>query len=144
MASGKPIILATDAIVSVFHRRRGETQNARFSMLLIKPLTDSDFHHTLAQSEGVSIVMFSGPDCGTCRKVEKLLPQTAAGLVSNLYKVDVQHSMGLARQYEVFHLPTLFLFVNGHYHAPLHSEVTPGKLQTAIEAALAQPAEEEP
>jgi len=42
-----------------------------------KNLTDANFHHTLAQSAGVSLVMFSGPDCGTCRTVENLLP--AAG-----------------------------------------------------------------
>jgi len=113
-------------------------------MLKFTTLTEFDFHHALAQSEGISIVMFSGPDCGTCRKVEKLLPQAAAGLASALYKVDVQQSMGLARQYDVFHLPTLFMFVNGHFHAPLHTEVTPAKMQAAMEAALAQPAEEEP
>ena len=113
-------------------------------MIHFKNLTDADFHHTLAQSAGVSLVMFSGPDCGTCRRVEKLLPGAVGDKVAHLYRVDVQHSMGLARQYEVFHLPSLFMFVNGHYHAALHSEIMPIKLQAAIKRALVQPAEEEP
>ena len=112
--------------------------------MYFKTLTDANFHHTLAQSAGVSLVMFSGPDCGTCRRVEKLLPAAAGDKVAHLYQVDVQHSMGLARQYEVFHLPALFLFVNGHFHAALHSEATPAKMQAAIGQVLAQPAEEEP
>ena len=113
-------------------------------MLHFKTLTESDFHHRLAQSEGACIVVFSGPDCTTCRQVEKLLPLALQGLVAALFKVDVQQSMGLAREFEVFHLPALFLFVDGHFHAPLHSEVTPPKMQRAIEAALAQPAHDEP
>lgn len=107
-------------------------------------LTDANFHHILAQSAGVSLVMFSGPNCGSCRSVEKLLPAAVEDTVAHLYYVDVQHSMGLAHQYEIFHLPSLFLFVNGHFHAALHSEVTPLKIQAAIVQALANPAEEEP
>ena len=113
-------------------------------MLHFKTLTEFDFHHTLAQSDGASIVVFSGPDCTTCRTVEKLLPPALQGLVAALYKVDVQQSMGLGREFEVFHLPSLFLFVDGRFHAPLHSEVTPAKMQQAIEAALAKPAQDEP
>jgi thioredoxin-like negative regulator of GroEL len=107
-------------------------------------LTEFDFHPTLAQSIGVSLVLFSGPDCGTCRQVEKLLPQCVEGMVSALYKVDVQQSTALAREYEVFHLPALFMFVDGAYHALLHSEATPAKLRQVIENALALPAEDEP
>jgi thioredoxin 1 len=107
-------------------------------------LTEFDFHPTLAQSPGVSLVLFSGPDCGTCRLVEKRLPQCVEGMAVALYKVDVQQSTALAREYDVFHLPALFLFVDGVYHAPLHSEVALPKLQQAIAAALALPAEDEP
>ncbi|TCV89075.1 thioredoxin family protein [Sulfurirhabdus autotrophica] len=113
-------------------------------MLQFQTLTEFDFHQTLEQTEGVSIVMFSGPDCGACRQIEKLLPGVATGIVAQLFKVDAQQCMGLVRQYEVFHFPALFLFVNGYFHATLHSEVTPVKMQAAIDAALARPAEEEP
>lgn len=107
-------------------------------------LTEFDFHPRMAKSAGVSLVMFSGPDCGSCRRLERHLPALAAGQVAHLYKVDVQKSTALAREYEVFHLPSLFLFVEGRFHAPLHAEPVPGKFGRAIEQALRQPAHEEP
>ena len=107
-------------------------------------LTEFDFHPRIAHSNGVSLVMFSGPDCGSCRRLEKLLPRFAAGRVAHLYKVDVQKSTALAREYEVFHLPSLFLFVDGRFHAPLHAEPVPERFSAAIERALNEPAHEEP
>jgi thioredoxin 1 len=113
-------------------------------MLTFRSVCDGEFHHILRETDGLSVVMFSGPDCGTCRRVEQLLPGALNGIASALFKVDVQQCMGLARQYEVFHLPALFLFADGKFHATLNSEVTPVALQQAVERALAQPAEEEP
>ena len=113
-------------------------------MLDLNPLTEFDFYPTLAQTPGPCLVLFSSPTCGTCRSVEKRLPQAAAGLATALFKVDVQQSMGLARAYEVFHLPSLFLFVDGAFHAALPCEISADKLQHAVDAALALPAEEEP
>lgn len=107
-------------------------------------LTEFDFHPRIAHSNGVSLVMFSGPDCGGCRRLEKLLPRLAAGRATYLYKVDVQKSTALAREYEVFHLPSLFLFVDGRFHAPLHAEPVVEKFSAAIEWALSEPAHEEP
>lgn len=113
-------------------------------MLAFIPLTEFDFHPALARSEGPVLVMFSAPGCGACRKAEKLLPGATAGVASALYKVDVQQNMGLARAYEVFHLPALFLFVDGHYHAQISSELTPPKMRMALETALALAPQEEP
>lgn len=113
-------------------------------MLSFKPLAEFDFHHELAATAGPVMVMFGAPGCGACRKVEKLLPEAVAGRVSALYKVDVQQSMGLARAYEVFHLPALFLFVDGRYHAPIESEVTPAAMRRALETVLASPPQDEP
>ena len=112
--------------------------------MLTQELTEFDFHPTLAASAGVSLVMFSGPDCGACRHLEKILPGLTHDLVSHLYKVDVQKSAALARAYEVFHLPSMFVFVDGHYHGPLHAEPTRSKFSPAMKALLASPPQEEP
>lgn len=109
----------------------------------LQALTEFDYHHTLAHSSGASLVLFSSPDCGSCRKVESLLPAAVSDTI-RLYKVNVQQATALARQYDLFHLPALFLYKDGHFHAALQSEVTPDKLREAIEAALSKPAEEEP
>jgi thioredoxin-like negative regulator of GroEL len=113
----------------------------------LQALTEFDYHHTLARTPGASLVLFSSPDCGSCRKVEKLLGTTlgAAGdIIRACYKVNVQQATALARQYDLFHLPALFLYKDGHFHAVLHSEVTPDKLRCAIATALGKPAQEEP
>lgn len=111
---------------------------------LMKSLDESSFHSVLDASPGVSLVMFSGPGCGACKRLEKHLPGWLSAQVSYLYKVDAQKSTGLARAYEVFHLPSLFVFVDGRYHAPLQAEAAPGPMQAALQRLLSQPAHEEP
>lgn len=112
--------------------------------MLLAELTEFDFHARIAQSAGVSLVLFSSPDCGSCRHMESVIPVLAGGCVAHLYKVDVQKSTALAHEYEVFHLPSLFLFVDGRFHAPLHGEPVPVKFANAIDQALGAPAHEEP
>jgi thioredoxin-like negative regulator of GroEL len=107
-------------------------------------LSEFDFHPRLAASPGVAVVMFSGPHCGACKRLEKQLPEWLRGRVSHWYKIDVQRSTALAHAYEVFHLPGLFVFVDGHYHAPLSAEAAPGPMRKALADLLSQPAHEEP
>ncbi len=109
----------------------------------METLDEFTLHRRLAHTPGIALVLFTSPTCGTCRRVERLLPAAAPG-TTRLFKVDVQHAQALARAYEVFHLPALFLFRDGHYHARLDCEVTPTALGRAINAALSKPAEEEP
>jgi thioredoxin 1 len=110
----------------------------------VQELTEFDFHPILAASAGISLVMFSGPDCGVCRHLETILPELTHDLPSHLYKVNAQKSTALARAYDVFHLPSLFVFVDGHYHGPLHTELTRAKFLPAMKALLTSPPQEEP
>ena len=110
----------------------------------VAELSESDFHARLSTSGGISLVIFSGPNCGACKRLEKHLPHWLSGKIQHLYKVDVQRSTALAHAYEVFHLPGLFVFVNGHYHAPLQAEAAPAPMQNALEKLLNEPAHEEP
>mgnify|MGYP001138005293 CR=1 FL=1 len=107
------------------------------------PLDEFNYHPRLTATDGLAVVMFSSPTCGTCRQVERLLP-TASPPAIKLFHVDVQRNLGLARAFDLFHLPALFLYRNGHYHARLNTDVTPTGLRQAIDRALAAPAEEEP
>jgi thioredoxin-like negative regulator of GroEL len=108
-----------------------------------QPLDEHQYHPRLAALPGVGLVLFSTPTCGTCRRVEVLLPR-AAPPDTALFHVDVQQSPGLARAFDIFHLPELFLYRAGHFHARLVCEMTPVALGQAIEAALSAPAQEEP
>jgi len=104
-------------------------------------LDESNFHARLREQLGPVLVIFSHAGCGTCRQVERLLP---GATTLPLFRVDAAASSGLTRALEVFHLPALFLYRDGHYHARLDCAVTPTSLTAHIAAALAAPAQEEP
>ena len=112
-------------------------------MSALEPLDEFQYHHRLLQAGGVALVLFTSPDCGACRTVERLLPGIApAG--TQLFKVDVLHATALARAFDIFHLPALLLYRDGRFHAVLGCEATAAKLPACILAALDQPAQEEP
>lgn len=108
-----------------------------------QPIDESDYHRRLAAADGLALVLFSSAACATCRAAERLLP-AAAPPGARLYKVDVQQSLALTRAFDLFHLPGLFLYRDGRYHARLDCQVAPATLHPAIDQALARPAEEEP
>jgi thioredoxin 1 len=113
-------------------------------MLAFKQLDEFSFYAALAQSPGASLVLFDSPECGACRTLKQQLPALLGAAVQQLYRVDVGESTGLAREYEVFYLPALFLFVDGHFHAPVQSVLTAPALRAAIESVMRQPAQEAP
>lgn len=106
-------------------------------------LDEASYHPRLSRTRGSALVLFSSPDCGSCRRVETRLPVAAPPGVA-LFKVDVQAATALARAFDIFHLPTLFLYREGRFHARLDCEVSAPALAEALERALAQPAQEEP
>jgi thioredoxin 1 len=108
-------------------------------------LDQFNFHHVLAETAGTALVVFTGPDCGACRHVKSLLSDlVAAGEPWSLFEVDAARDGGLAREFEVFHLPSLFLYRDGHYHAPLHAEALPQQIRDAVAETLDRPACEAP
>ena len=116
----------------------------------IMPLNDLDYHETLMANEGVALVYFTSPHCGTCwvlkQALQRLLIESADLGLSDVcvYEVDAVHNGGLIHEFEIFHLPTLYLYQNGRFHAELHCEASVPRISNAIHAALAQPAQEEP
>lgn len=113
--------------------------------LSFEALGDNAFHARISQTGGLAIVMFTAPGCGACRRALTLLPRLAAETsIEHLFLVDVETSTGLAREFEVFHLPALMLFRNGVYHARIDAELTSASFSAALAKALAAPAEEAP
>ncbi len=107
-------------------------------------LTEFDFHRRLAHTPGTGIVLFSAPGCRACRSLEQRLPALLGDVPAQLYKVDVQQATALARAYDIFHLPSLLVFVAGAYHGELQAEARPEPFRQALQALLAAPAQEEP
>ena len=119
-------------VVSLFGRR-------------IRPLNDHEFYASLAETPGPSIVFFTKPGCSSCRLWKRLLGELLQQRHDiNVYQVDAEQNMALSREYELFHLPALFLFVDGEFHRELQTEARLAHLQAALDAALDSPAEEAP
>lgn len=121
----------------------GIDENAAMTHARLLPLDEASYHPRLAATPGVALVLFTSPTCGTCRVVERRLPEAAPARAA-LFKVDVQRATALARAFEVFHLPGLFLYRDGHFHARLDCEVSAPALAAALDRALASPPQEEP
>lgn len=111
----------------------------------LQVLNDTDFYRVIQATQGVSLVFFTSEGCSSCRYWKALLGQLADKRPAlHVIEIDAQHSMGLTREYEVFHLPALFVFVNGEYHAPLQCEAKLATVEHNLDAVLAAPAQEAP
>ena len=111
----------------------------------LRRLTDADFYQTLQATHGPALVIFTSSGCASCRAWKLILQKYLTDHPEmQIFEVDAQESMALANEYEVFHLPSLFLFKGGLFHCAVHCEANLEKLYTTIETALQAPAEEEP
>lgn len=108
-------------------------------------LTDQDFYEVLADTRGPSIIFFTQAGCASCRAWAMLLQQLQTVRPEfHVFYVDVQESSALAQEYAVFHLPALFIFVDGVYHSPLQSEARLPVLLNTLDRLLQEPAVEAP
>lgn len=107
-------------------------------------LDQFSFYPRLAETAGAVLVFFSAAGCASCRHWKLLLQEFTARDAVPVFEVDAGSDQGLAREFDVFHLPALFVFVNGEYHRPLQAEASLPRLRAAVAAALALPAEEAP
>ena len=108
-------------------------------------LDQFNFHHRLAQTPGVSLIFFSSAECGSCRQWIRVLGRYHLRHPDiHLFEIDAQRDMALTREFEVFHLPALFLFVDGEFHRGVQSEASAEKLHHAITGALAATSQEMP
>jgi thioredoxin-like negative regulator of GroEL len=107
-------------------------------------LAEGDFHARLAASPGVAAVLFSAPHCGGCRAWKRLLPDALAGVADALFEVDVSEATGVARCFGIFHLPTIYLYQHGRFHAELQCEARQQAIRHAAHDLLAAPPQDEP
>lgn len=107
-------------------------------------LDEGEFHARLVASSGIAAVLFSAPRCGGCRVWKKMLPDALSGLADALFEVDVSEATGVARSYDIFHLPTVYLYRDGRFHAELQCEARPEAIRFAALRLLDTQAQEEP
>jgi thioredoxin 1 len=107
-------------------------------------LAEGDFHRSLAAASGIAAVLFSAPHCGACRAWKRLLPEALSGLADRLFEVDVSEATGVARYFGIFHLPTVYLYRDGQFHAELQCEARAQVIRLAVQGLLAAPPQDEP
>lgn len=108
-------------------------------------LDQFNFHHILAETDGTAIIMFTKEGCSSCKAWKRLLeeyqrqhPMTA------VFEVDAEKEMGLAREFDILHLPALFIYQNGHYHSSLQCAANIKILEGEIATVLLRPPQEQP
>ena len=112
--------------------------------MVFSRLAEGAFHARLAATAGIAVVLFSAPHCGACRGWKRLLPQALAGMVDTFYEVDVSEATGVARYFGIFHLPTMYLYRDGQFHAELQCAARLDAIRQAVPRLLDAPAREEP
>lgn len=114
-------------------------------MPAIKALTQFDFYPQIEQTKGLSLIYFSAHFCASCQHLTHILTQLADEQEEvSIFQVDAQQDQALVAEYEVFHLPAMFLFNNGQYHAQLQCEARIPSILNAIKQAKEHPAEDAP
>lgn len=107
-------------------------------------LGEGGFHARLAASPGVSVVLFTAPQCGACRAWKRLLPEALADIAHAFYEIDVSEATGVARYFDIFHLPTIYLYRDGRFHAELQCAAKAAAARETAINLLEGAAQEEP
>jgi thioredoxin-like negative regulator of GroEL len=124
--------------------KRDSTSPAPLGPAGFSRLAEGEFHRRLAVAPGLSVVLFSAPHCGACRAWKQLLPQALADMAQSFHEVDVSEATGVARYFGIFHLPTVYLYRDGQFHAELQCEARREAVREAARHLLAAPAQDEP
>ncbi|WP_459193926.1 thioredoxin [Halosimplex sp. J119] len=74
---------------------------------------DGQDHFEEVVADGVVLVDFYADWCGPCKMLEPIVEDLAETTDATVAKVDVDAHQGLAREYGVQGVPTMFLFVDG-------------------------------
>jgi len=123
---------------------RDSTSPDAASLPAFSRLPEGEFHARLAATPGIAVVLFSAPHCGACRAWKRLLPDALAGLADSLFELDVSEATGVARYFGIFHLPTVYLYRDGQFHAELQCEARPESIRRAVQNLLAATPQDEP
>lgn len=111
---------------------------------VFQPLREGDYHARLARTPGPGLVLFGHAQCGSCRAWKRLLPEALADRIAHFFEVDVALDTGAARYFCIFHLPTIYLYRDGQFHAELQCEARGDAIRRTVESLLLLPAQEEP
>jgi thioredoxin 1 len=123
---------------------RDSTSTAALAPAGFERLAEGAFHARLASAPGVAAVLFSAPHCGACRAWKRLLPEALSGIADAFYEVDVSEATGVAHYFGIFHLPTVYLYRDGRFHAELQCDARLDVIRHIVQILLAAAPQDEP
>ncbi|MFC6939689.1 thioredoxin [Salinirubellus sp. GCM10025818] len=96
-------------------------------------VTGPDHLDELVADGGVVLVDFYADWCGPCKMLEPIVERIAAETAATVAKVDVDSQQGLASQYRVQGVPTIYLFADGERVEQLVGARDEGTLRSLVE-----------
>ncbi len=111
----------------------------------MEKVSELGFWPRMAVQTGWTILFFTSAGCHSCRIWRRLLGEYEAQRVDlQVWEIDAGIEMGLAREFEVYHLPALFLFRDGQYQRPIQVEARLGALGEWMDSHADLPPEDMP
>lgn len=73
--------------------------------------SEIEFHDTI--SNGKVLVDFSAEWCGPCKILSEILKEVDQENIIDIATIDTDRFRGIAKEYRVMSVPTIFIFENG-------------------------------
>ena len=72
------------------------------------------------------------------------MPDALSDVVETFFEVDVSEATGVARYFDIFHLPTIYFYRNGRFHAQLQCPASRETIRETASHLLDAAAADEP
>ena len=78
-------------------------------------INSEEFNNLVEHTEGIAVVDFFATWCGPCKMLAPVFQEVGNELdgKAKLYKIDIDASLDIARQFSVSTVPTIIIFRNG-------------------------------
>ena len=78
-------------------------------------INSEEFNYLVQHTEGIAVVDFFATWCGPCKMLAPVFQEVGNELEgkANFYKIDIDASLDIARQFSVSTVPTVIIFRNG-------------------------------
>jgi len=78
-------------------------------------ISSEEFNNLVENIEGVAVVDFFATWCGPCKMLAPVFQEVGNELEgkAKFYKIDIDESLDIARQFNVSTVPTIIIFRNG-------------------------------
>ena len=103
----------------------------------ITALDAADFYRVLDERQEPSVVYFTTPGCGACRRLSQVLRDGELNIGHvRIFEVQAEQAYGVLEDLDVFHLPALFLYAQGDCVGPIHAPLQLAAIERVIRQLL--------